>query len=385
MVVKRWTSLVAVLATMAVTSAVIDVGSGSCRVRRRDASAPEERSRSSPRTRSGVIRSRARDVCIRSRTTSSPCRTVHGDRTASHTGPSVDAEQGRRAHRPDRTESQRRVLARVGAGRALPGLDLTRTGPAPRTDIGASLDPDAPIVLFDATTASESVLGGARRRTHAPGEVTQLLYIRPAVNFPKVIATWSAARPEGRRRQADRSRPTPSAPTGTGSTPTTLRLERRRPAMERIFETSAARASTATASSWRGTSPWPASATCPSDCCTCATTRSATRSLRTAVPRRLRPGGDQRPVAPNGQRHVRGAALPHRNRCAGIDAEQRCRPARRAARPATARRPPTSSARCLARPSGPTAGATGRHDALRPRPARHREPGHRCRHAHRPP
>src|SRR6476646_11928331 len=32
-----------------------------------------------------------------------------------------------------------------------PGLDLARTGAAPRTDIGASLDPDAPIVLFDAT------------------------------------------------------------------------------------------------------------------------------------------------------------------------------------------------------------------------------------------
>ena len=65
----------------------------------------------------------------------------------------------------------------------VPGLDLTRTGAASSTDIGRSLDRDAPIVLLDATTGRRVPYWAELDQTAPPGQ--QLLIVRPAVNFPE--------------------------------------------------------------------------------------------------------------------------------------------------------------------------------------------------------
>jgi hypothetical protein len=65
----------------------------------------------------------------------------------------------------------------------LPGLDLGVTGIAPSTDIGASLRPDAPVVLLD-TTASERIPYWGELDAAAPAG-DQLLMIHPAVSLPE--------------------------------------------------------------------------------------------------------------------------------------------------------------------------------------------------------
>jgi hypothetical protein len=65
----------------------------------------------------------------------------------------------------------------------VPGLDLARTGVAPSTDIGRSLDPNAPIVLLDATTGRRVPSWAELDQTAPAGR--QLLIVRPAVNFPE--------------------------------------------------------------------------------------------------------------------------------------------------------------------------------------------------------
>lgn len=68
------------------------------------------------------------------------------------------------------------VLANV------PGLDLGRTGAAPITDIGASLRPDAPIVLLDANTGQRHpYFAELDQRATDPNR--QALIIRPAKNL----------------------------------------------------------------------------------------------------------------------------------------------------------------------------------------------------------
>ncbi|HEX2313283.1 MAG TPA: hypothetical protein VHJ17_06100 [Thermomonospora sp.] len=68
------------------------------------------------------------------------------------------------------------VLTRV------PGLDLARTGAAPITDIGRSLDPDAPIVLLDTVTGRRWPYW-AELDAQATDPARQALIIRPARNF----------------------------------------------------------------------------------------------------------------------------------------------------------------------------------------------------------
>ncbi|WP_165986341.1 hypothetical protein [Streptomyces sp. YIM 98790] len=68
------------------------------------------------------------------------------------------------------------VLARV------PGIDLARTGAAPLTDIGASLAPDAPIVLLD-TVTGERWPYWAELDAQAGDPARQALIIRPARNL----------------------------------------------------------------------------------------------------------------------------------------------------------------------------------------------------------
>jgi hypothetical protein len=64
----------------------------------------------------------------------------------------------------------------------LPGLDLEATGIASQTDIGASLDEDAPIVLLDATTGERHPYWAELDATVA-SEQARVLYVRPAVNY----------------------------------------------------------------------------------------------------------------------------------------------------------------------------------------------------------
>jgi hypothetical protein len=65
---------------------------------------------------------------------------------------------------------------------AVPGLDLGQTGAAPITDIGASLDEDAPIVLLNADTGERHPYW-AELDQRATDPDRQLLMIRPAVNL----------------------------------------------------------------------------------------------------------------------------------------------------------------------------------------------------------
>lgn len=65
----------------------------------------------------------------------------------------------------------------------VPGLDFEATGIAPSTDIGASLNPDAPVVLLDTTTGERVPYWGELDAQAPAGE--QLLMIRPATSLPE--------------------------------------------------------------------------------------------------------------------------------------------------------------------------------------------------------
>jgi hypothetical protein len=66
----------------------------------------------------------------------------------------------------------------------VPGIDLEQSGLAGIDDIGASLDEDAPVIIWD-ETAQQRVPYWAELDSHAPaGSPDQVLYIRPAVNYP---------------------------------------------------------------------------------------------------------------------------------------------------------------------------------------------------------
>lgn len=65
----------------------------------------------------------------------------------------------------------------------VPELDFEATGIAPSTDIGASLNPDAPVVLLDTTTGERVAYWGELDAQAAAGE--QLLMIHPATSLPE--------------------------------------------------------------------------------------------------------------------------------------------------------------------------------------------------------
>jgi hypothetical protein len=66
---------------------------------------------------------------------------------------------------------------------SVPGLDLRRTGLATLVDPGASLRPDAPAVLLDATTGKRWPYTAELDGNPTDGEQA-LLIIRPAINYP---------------------------------------------------------------------------------------------------------------------------------------------------------------------------------------------------------
>ncbi len=65
----------------------------------------------------------------------------------------------------------------------VPGVDVTRTGIAPSTDIGASLADDAPIVLLDTGTGDRIPYWGELDAPAPPGQ--QVLMIHPAISLPE--------------------------------------------------------------------------------------------------------------------------------------------------------------------------------------------------------
>jgi hypothetical protein len=64
----------------------------------------------------------------------------------------------------------------------LPGIDLAASGAAPITDMGSSLDRDAPIVVIDAKTGRRHPYW-AEIDSRAPDDAHRLLFVRPAKNF----------------------------------------------------------------------------------------------------------------------------------------------------------------------------------------------------------
>ena len=113
------------------------------------------------------------------------------------------------------------------------GLDPTRTGIAPITDIGASLAPDAPVVLLDMDTGERRPLW-AELDANAP-DGNPALIIRPAVNLTEGHRHAVALR-DLRRADGSPIEPSPAFLAyrdrlATGVAP----VEGRRPAMEEVF------------------------------------------------------------------------------------------------------------------------------------------------------
>jgi hypothetical protein len=64
----------------------------------------------------------------------------------------------------------------------LPGIDLAGSGAAPITDMGSSLDRDAPFVVIDAKSGKRHPYW-AELDSRAPDDAHRLLFVRPAENF----------------------------------------------------------------------------------------------------------------------------------------------------------------------------------------------------------
>lgn len=119
----------------------------------------------------------------------------------------------------------------------VPGLDLAQTGAAPLTDIGASLQADAPIVVVDADTGEHHPVF-AEMDANVPAAdqaADQLLYIRPAVNYTAghryIVALRNLKQADGSTISAPSSFTYYRDPAGVGLGD----AEARRPHMEQLF------------------------------------------------------------------------------------------------------------------------------------------------------
>jgi hypothetical protein len=125
------------------------------------------------------------------------------------------------------------IMVRAG------GLDVAQSGIAPSSDIGASLDPEAPIVLLDAVTG-ERVPYWGELDTWNPNAATRALVVRPARNFREGHRILVALR--NLKNAAGQTLPAPAGfaalrddvPTANAA------LEARRPAIERVLDDLAA-------------------------------------------------------------------------------------------------------------------------------------------------
>ncbi len=119
----------------------------------------------------------------------------------------------------------------------VPGLDLRASGAAPVTDIGASLDRDAPIVVLDTTTGKRNPYWAELDVSATlDGETDPALYVRPAVNYIEghhyVVALRRLKNKNGRVLRPTAAFRAYRDRLFTGN----LALESRRPAMERVLE-----------------------------------------------------------------------------------------------------------------------------------------------------
>jgi hypothetical protein len=115
-----------------------------------------------------------------------------------------------------------------------PGLDAVASGLPPSTDIGASLEEDAPVVLLDTTTRMRHP-HWAELDAGAENGAERLLFVRPAVNFVEGHRYVVALR-NLRDASGTAVAPTPAFQAFRDRLDTKNPLvEKRRPAMERIF------------------------------------------------------------------------------------------------------------------------------------------------------
>jgi predicted esterase len=121
----------------------------------------------------------------------------------------------------------------------VPGVDLAMTGAPPITDLAQSQDPDAPIVVVNATTLAHHLIW-AETDSNATTEADRALIIRPAINFDEGTRYIVALR---NMKDSSGTLITPNAdflayrdiiPTGDPA------KEARRPHMESLFTTLAA-------------------------------------------------------------------------------------------------------------------------------------------------
>ena len=116
----------------------------------------------------------------------------------------------------------------------VPGLDLGRTGAAPVTDIGASLHPDQPILLLDATTGEQWPIWSELDSQADPVDQRSLI-VRVAKNLPEghrfIVAMRGLRDGAGRLIGAERgfSLYRDSVPTFTHA------IEARRPHFDQLF------------------------------------------------------------------------------------------------------------------------------------------------------
>jgi hypothetical protein len=146
-------------------------------------------------------------------------------------------DQGKRA---DPTEWNRNDGFSVGQAALLrvPGIDLAKTGAAPLTDIGSSLDADAPIVVIDADTGEHHPIFTELDQTipEADRAQDQLLYIRPAMDYTAGHRYIVALR--NLKDGSDAAIPAPAAFTTYRDDVTTdvPRIEDRRAHMNQVFD-----------------------------------------------------------------------------------------------------------------------------------------------------
>lgn len=204
----------------------------------------------------------------------------------------------------------------------VPGLDLARTGAAPLTDIGRSLDRDAPIVLLD-TTTGERWPYWAEPDSNATDPARRALLIHPARNFEDghhyAVALRHLKDGSGRTIPAAAPFAAVAGKRLPAHDPLRTRQDRLRPGLSALRRAGVSpRDSTSP-----GTSRSPRRAASPATCSPSATTRSA--GSATARPPSRSPGS---PTSPRSRTPGSPARSPARSPSRAIWTPPAGRPAR---------------------------------------------------------
>jgi len=238
MIAKRQSVCAAVLVTLALSAALIDVGpspaSGAARVGRGrgriDVLAPNPE-RCDPIAPRGCLYPFPNDHFTVADKTSDTGRRIALVRASMPTNVKGVAVDPTEWNRNDGFSPGQPITVFV------PGLDLQATGAAPVTDIGESLERDAPIVVLDTTTGKRhpywAELDVSATRD---GETDPALYVRPAVNYREghhyVVALRHLKGHDGRTMPPTAAFRAYRDHLDTGNPA----LEQRRPAMEKVLK-----------------------------------------------------------------------------------------------------------------------------------------------------